>query len=368
MPKPILAPVYNASPTRVVEYLHCYNSGDFYHEKKNTAWKQKREFRDDISANGDRRLSKAIDWFYYLTPKQKINNIKDDRSFNYKLAMLTFTLPCSQIQDDLYIKKYLLNGIMSRLRAKYQINNYIWKAEKTQKGNIHFHLLVDKWINYKDINYNWNSLLKEHGYIQQYRKNQLDFHKFGFKLRTELLSSWDQSEQYKAYKKGMQTNWSFPEGTSHIKSLRNIKNVREYIKKYLCKKTSKNVITNTDRQPNSIANSNVADYQYNFTPEIRQEQKEISKTAIRGNIWHVSQSLSKIENPYFESSQTLSDDLEKFRRYYPDKYIDSDFYSIYIIGFDDKKLNQFPYLKQKILEGLVPVKEKYFKQYQLALN
>ncbi len=41
---------------------------------------------------------------------------------------------------------------MDNMKKSYQVDYYVWKAEPQKNGNIHFHILMDRWVDYKDIN------------------------------------------------------------------------------------------------------------------------------------------------------------------------------------------------------------------------
>src|SRR5208282_358408 len=131
--------------------------------------------KKDISKKAQQRLSAALHWMLLLANKKQAENLHTNKLFTYRLAMLTLTLPAAQMHYDLFIKKYLLNEFLTIIRKKYNVVNYIWKAEKQFNGNVHFHLIIDKFIHYREANSIWNKILDTHGYIQAYRANQIEF-------------------------------------------------------------------------------------------------------------------------------------------------------------------------------------------------
>jgi hypothetical protein len=46
---------------------------------------------------------------------------------------------------------------------------YYWVAEKQQNGNIHFHILTDKFVDWKWIRKAWNTRLETLGYISEFK-------------------------------------------------------------------------------------------------------------------------------------------------------------------------------------------------------
>jgi hypothetical protein len=87
----------------------------------------------------------------------------------------------------------------------------------------------------------WNTILDDTGYIAKYRKNQIEFHKHGFKLKEELIDKWSKEKQLNAYKKGMKENWTNPNSTD-IHSLNKVNNIYSYVTKYCTKSDSKQPI------------------------------------------------------------------------------------------------------------------------------
>lgn len=55
------------------------------------------------------------------------------------------------------------NGKTTRVEA-LPIENYIWRAETQENGNIHFHLLIDSFFNMHTLKKIWNKWLEKNGY------------------------------------------------------------------------------------------------------------------------------------------------------------------------------------------------------------
>lgn len=80
-----------------------------------------------------------------------------------QLRSVTLTLQSAQKQGDKEVKRRLLNNFLNYLRRTVQCN-YYWRAEAQMNGNIHFHLLIDKWIDKREVQYKWNSICLKQGY------------------------------------------------------------------------------------------------------------------------------------------------------------------------------------------------------------
>jgi hypothetical protein len=187
-----------------------------------------------VSDQARRKITRAIDYLLYMANDKTLPDTAHGRNYKFKIAFITLTLPAKQMHSDNEIKDIILNHFLVELRKYYGVKNYIWRAEKQKNNNIHFHILVDKFIPWNDLRNRWNRVLSKLGYIDRYREEMKLFHKEGFKVRKDLLSHWDYQKQIRAYKEGVKNDWSNPNSTD-IHSLYRINRVKEYITKYCTK-------------------------------------------------------------------------------------------------------------------------------------
>lgn len=218
------------------------------------------------------KVKTLVDTLVFLSQLPEASRQKTNKRLGYKqqrcyLTFVTLTLPAAQHLnengefDDEHAKRQLLKPFLKQLNYTFDVNLHIWVAEPQENGNIHFHLLIDKYIDNtkKDDNEAesqrltkaWNSILARHGYIQEYATAQRARHVAGFaydngqkrrvehfdaatgkyQTRTETVSYADQVEAY-AY--GEATNWENP-NTVDIHKLKAQNNIKGYICKYLTK-------------------------------------------------------------------------------------------------------------------------------------
>ena len=272
--------------------------------------------KNDMSKKAQRRLMAAMDWMLLIARPKDALNMKSGKTFSYKLSLVTLTLPCEQLHDDNYIKKYLLNEFLTRLRKEYGLKLYIWKAEKQYNGNIHFHIVIDKYIHYLELNNIWNQILNNHGYIEKYKQNQMEWHKEGFKIRPEMLSYWDARSQLKAYKTGLLTDWQQPISTTDIHSLKKIKNAKAYLSKYLTKNPDTNKYFKIKIAEYKKCN-NVSNVPQDYIEELRNEVKE--KMKVTGNLWYICRSLSKLKSCTVDLTDDLKKELNELKNSFNDK-------------------------------------------------
>jgi hypothetical protein len=82
------------------------------------------------------------------------------------------TLSEKQKHDDRFIKAEMLEPFLSKLIRDGLTKHYFWRAESQANGNIHFHLILDNWVDMRVIQGIWNSIQSKHGYTDNYHKTK----------------------------------------------------------------------------------------------------------------------------------------------------------------------------------------------------
>jgi hypothetical protein len=187
-----------------------------------------------LSKGSKKNIKRNIQIWTDALEAKKFMSRKTNDWLRTQITFCTLTLPAKQFHTDKEIKRELLNRWNIEIKREIKSDTYLWVAEKQDNGNIHFHILYPKFIHWQTVRNKWNKILDDNGYIKLYRENQKAFHSNGFKLREELTEKWSAENQYKSYLNGIACNWSNPNSTD-IHSLEKIKNVGNYITKYLTK-------------------------------------------------------------------------------------------------------------------------------------
>jgi hypothetical protein len=139
------------------------------------------------SINSRQNLTKSYK-SKHLTPKSKkqinkivfhwsmcVEQIKEAKKKNNKikrrsLAMITLTLPAKQILSDSECNKQYLSPFLNRLKKIRPNIHYLWVCEKQKNGNIHYHLIVDLFVEKTWIREVWNSILSGKPEMEQFYK------------------------------------------------------------------------------------------------------------------------------------------------------------------------------------------------------
>lgn len=261
-----------------------------------------------LSEKANRQLRKSIDLFMCLNhPNMLINN---EGSENITFA--TFTLPSSQIKaingndieyyaTDLEIKKECFNPFLTELRTLKCVQLYVWRAEKQANGSIHFHVLLDRKIDYMWLRNRWNSYINKFGFVDRYSErmqklSENDYIQMRINQTGKSKKVGKIEDFRKAYQCGLDCNWSNPNSTD-IEKMDKIENVGAYVAKYMSKgeKHTKKAFL---QQLSVYTNNEVSEQLY----------KQF--TQIEGRIWQCSQAISKKRKCIVEGETELVEEIE----------------------------------------------------------
>lgn len=215
-----------------------------------------------LSYQTKKKIHDSVAYLNQMAPKKTIKTKSGKLIYNFKTSFITLTLPSQQIHSDQEIKK-CLNNFLTTLRTKFNVQNYVWKAELQQNQNIHFHIITDQYIHHHAIRYYWNKAINVLGYVDQYKGK---FEKMSLKEYAESRKI-DVSKAVNGYVYGRKTKWQSP-GTENVQAIRNTKMLSYYVGKYITKPASE---------------------KEEITP------KELERIKNFGRVWGRSQSLSRIK-------------------------------------------------------------------------
>lgn len=253
-----------------------------------------------LSKQATKRLKLAIEYFLLLNRSNDKKSSKLRKSIDKQITFITLTLPSKQIHTDNEIKSKCLNQFLIEISKYNYVSNYVWRAEYQENGNIHFHILVNRYICWRDLRYRWNRIINKLGYVDRYSENMKEFHKDGFNVRKDLLNKWTLKQQLKAYKNGIQTNWRSPNSTD-IHSLKLITNIKSYLTKYLTKTTQ--------------------ELKENFNSQTEE------KSGI-GRSWGASVVISNIKGATTEIDSQLEENLRTLEKHFPNQVYKSDYFTV----------------------------------------
>jgi hypothetical protein len=110
-----------------------------------------------------KRLTRAIEHLVQISRLEKV-----------QLGFMTLKMPDDKVMyDAALISKKCLAPLMQWLNRQHGFKNGVWKAELQKRGQLHYHVIIDCYVDCKELNKKWNYLLKKHGFMDNH------FAKFG---------------------------------------------------------------------------------------------------------------------------------------------------------------------------------------------
>lgn len=272
-----------------------------------------------LSEKGKRNLNRSINNFLIsINPDMLVNGT--DKS---KISFVTLTLPSEQIKSissngvDFYatdkeIKSKCFNQFLTEIKTDKGVQDFIWVCEKQLNGNLHFHLLVDKYIEFEYLQKVWNRIINKLGFVDRYAERM---RKLSFDDYKELRKGERKSEQQlkTAYDNGIKNNWLNPNSVD-IARLRKVENIAGYISKYMSKG-----FDFEDKKFKQYASTLSAKYDLS---EIVLQQIYI----IDGRIWQCSQKISRSRRCVEYLEESFRTEINKAVKEFEDLKVHTDEY------------------------------------------
>lgn len=235
----------------------------------------------ELSANAYRTMRKKINWLYYLSKARHRKTYNGKDIYNFKMCFLTLSLSSKQRHTTADVTKLLFNQLLTELRQRTGMSNYLWRLEYQKNGNVHYHLCTDCYLDYYFVLPIWNRIQDNHGYLNAYKakheKMSLSEYNQAYNSKKDL----DFSIMAKRYAKGLKSGWTQPNSVD-VKSVVSKKAIASYISKYFGKDASIGQIKNDHDTAENTANmrlwfcsrslskmANISDFCEAFTVDVR---------------------------------------------------------------------------------------------------
>lgn len=199
---------------------------------------EKNQHLGDLSLKAYKRIKKSINWLEYIA-ENKVNK----NNVEYKVSMITLTIPSFSAEIEEKRLKKVLNQFLTYARITYNLKSYVWKAELTKAGNLHYHLLTSEILGVSDVKMKWNDLLLKEGLLNDYilkfgSMSECDYKKLRFDQCERYGNVYNNVQVVQAYSYGCRTGWTQPRSVQ-IDEIPIQDSLAGYLSKYISKTAKK---------------------------------------------------------------------------------------------------------------------------------
>lgn len=280
----------------------------------------------NISSKSRKKIQSAIDLLLYIANDKTVIDNFTGNKFLFKINFITLTLSSTQRHSDKFIKDNMLRQFLTEASQKFNLTNYLWRAEAQKNGNIHFHIVTDTFLPWLWIQSTWNRIQNKYGYIDIYACKMRQRYKNGFAFNPNDAYTKDYKTQFKRYKKAASDDFYKPNSTD-VHSIKRIKNISSYLSKY-CTKNPANLCAPVRSRSNS---------RYYAAPSPGKIR------SIEGNLWNLSNSLSRFKPMREIIGSQLEKCIDYFKAHFPEKYKFYEYCSVIYISVNLwSKISNFP--------------------------
>lgn len=157
---------------KVITY-YPVNRGNWSQERSSDEMRKlaQSNYKGSIGYAARNRIEKRFEYWHELLKAS--NRIKNhyDVGGERKFVLITLTLPAKQKHDDKYLKKHALKPFIQELIRNHNLVNWMWKAEAQKNGNIHFHIVIDQYIELQKLLSTWKYYMQKLGYLYDFLSN-----------------------------------------------------------------------------------------------------------------------------------------------------------------------------------------------------
>jgi hypothetical protein len=125
----------------------------------------------DHAAN---RIKRTVDVFLQRSPERTIWNTATNQQNQFRAAFCTLTIPDEKEVDgkEAYkgLKVFLdhFRKPQTKKALSEQLRSYIWKAELQKRGQIHYHITTNSFLNLWEVRRVWNGVCFRRGWMRDY--------------------------------------------------------------------------------------------------------------------------------------------------------------------------------------------------------
>ncbi len=187
-----------------------------------------------LSHKAATRIREKVTWLYELARNKTVTTSSGKILQSFKMNFITLTLPAQQKHSTAEVTSLCLNQFITEMNRSVNMENYVWRLEYQQNGNVHYHIATDVYIDFDYCRAVWNRCISKLGYIEDYHNifSKLSFQDYNARVNADNQTPINVvSERYAI---GCRNKWRMP-NTVDVRAVANAKNIAFYISKYITK-------------------------------------------------------------------------------------------------------------------------------------
>lgn len=150
-------------------------TGSTTHERYDFSQCERSPYDGGFSSHARKRLLSAIDILIQRNPTRKIWNPISETEHDFNINFTTLTISSNTLIGARRGYDELLSKWLRYMRDKYDLREYVWKAELQERGQLHYHVCGNQFIPWQVVRWKWNSLQKKAGLLNDYARQNGNF-------------------------------------------------------------------------------------------------------------------------------------------------------------------------------------------------
>lgn len=122
-----------------------------------------------MTPSAQKRIRRMCDIFVQRSPVRHVWNPVTNRPIRFRLTFATVTISCQQIISAPDAYKLGLAPLLRWLRRSCGVEDYIWKLEFQQRGQIHYHITLNRFVRHDYLRREWNHIQEVAGWMDDFR-------------------------------------------------------------------------------------------------------------------------------------------------------------------------------------------------------
>jgi len=172
--KPEIIPTVIIKPWQITLYNQVIWPTKRPREKRDdetTQTEGKKSYKGKLTDDSLKNLKAAIKLLIAQSEEKTATNFKTNTTFKFRCNFVTLTLSAAQGEwEDMTIKRKVFDPWIKKAKRWFQLRNYVWRAERQQNQNIHFHLITDTYMDHKLLRDSWNQSQNLLNFIDDFEK------------------------------------------------------------------------------------------------------------------------------------------------------------------------------------------------------